>query len=389
MAAALAAMLLVIVVALLVQRRQSRAPSRELIADGAFKPVDRSQAGTGAGWIQEPTWETAPGSGNAARDPRHERGDTPRPNPPAARNAGTEGGSGLFGERSGERSGPVGERVTSAFGGPPVWASAGSSGDPRPLEPAAMEPAAMEPAAQGTGLHGPPPLRPALGSAELSAVADGTAPDAPDLAGSAPPVSVPLAVAIPEPPAAGPPAPGSPAPEPPPEQFVAAGSTPVQPADERAAEAESVPGTLEDPASDPVEVRAPDGDPATDAPSVIWSAPLTPHESRVVHRTNLVPELTAEVPTEWLLMTPVDALGEWPSGGMVPPTVPSPEPQHEPRVQAHQELQPETPQDAEPQPEPAPEPAHEPAPEPSHEPAPEPSPEPTVQGPNPFGPRDR
>ena len=206
MAAALAAMLLVIVVALLVQRRQSHAPSRELIADGAFKPVDQSQAGTGAGWIQEPTWETAPGSGNAARDPRHERGDTPRPNPPAARNAGTEGGSGLFGERSGERSGPVGERVTSAFGGPPVWASAGSPGDPRPLEPAAMEPAAMEPAAQGTGLHGPPPLRPALGSAELSAVADGTAPDAPDLAGSAPPVSVPLAVAIPEPLAAEPPA---------------------------------------------------------------------------------------------------------------------------------------------------------------------------------------
>ncbi|MEZ5348207.1 MAG: hypothetical protein R2714_03285 [Microthrixaceae bacterium] len=384
MAAALAAMLLVIVVALLVQRRQSHAPSRELIADGAFKPVDQSQAGTGAGWIQEPTWETAPGSGNAARDPRHERGDTPRPNPPAARNAGTEGGSGLFGERSGpvgERSGPVGEKVTSAFGGPPVWASAGSPGDPRPLEPAALEPAA-----QGTGLHGPPPLRPALGSAEVSAVTDGSAPDTPDLAGSAPPVSAPLAVAAPEPPAAAPPAlespaPEPPAPEPPPEQFVAAGSTPVQPADERAVEAESVPGTLEDPASDPVEVRAPDGDPATDAPSVIWSAPLTPHESRVVHRTNLVPELTAEVPTEWLLMTPVDALGEWPSGGMVPPTVSSPEPQQEPRVQAHQELQSEIPQDAEPQP--------EPSPEPSPEPAPEPAPEPTVQGPNPFGPRDR
>ncbi|MEZ5268754.1 MAG: hypothetical protein R2789_09430 [Microthrixaceae bacterium] len=33
------------------------------------------------------------GIGNAARDPRHERGDTPRPNP-AARNAGTEGAPG-------------------------------------------------------------------------------------------------------------------------------------------------------------------------------------------------------------------------------------------------------------------------------------------------------
>ncbi|MFV0317556.1 MAG: hypothetical protein ACK5O2_11440 [Microthrixaceae bacterium] len=62
-------------------------------------------------------------------------------------------------------------------------------------------------------------------------------------------------------------------------------------------------------------------DPDDPVPPIVLAAPLTPHDSRVVHRSNLAEHLVGEVAADWLLMTPVDPLGGWPQSDLMP-TVP-------------------------------------------------------------------